>query len=345
MRSKLLALPAAAALSTALAVALAAPAHALPVAPTARALVSTTVDAPASWERESGCDPVEKKGPRKLRKLLLRTYGPVSSNIVRRCSSADSGHEEGRAIDWMVNVRDPRQREIAESFLTWLQAPDEAGNAAVMARRLGLSYVIWNNQMWRPASDTWTTYRDCDRPKMRWKKYDSTCHRNHIHVSFSWAGALGRTSFFTGYVACPAAWSTPWVPAILPPVSGVLPVAATRVLNTRRGAGLTDGPCRVAPDVRLDVPVLGAGAVPATGVSSVVLRVKVIRPDAQAQLRVWTAGTAAPAEPALVVERRAKGIATVTVPVGQDGLASVVLSGGMAHLVADVTGYTVGAAT
>lgn len=327
------------------AVTLAAPAQALPVAPSARSLVSTTVDAPATWERENGCDPVEKKGPRKLRRLLLRTYGPVSSNIVRRCTAADSGHEEGRAIDWMVSVRDERQREIAESFLAWLQAPDEAGNAAVMGRRLGLSYVIWNNAMWRPSSNTWTTYRDCDKPKMRFKKYDSTCHRNHVHVSFSWAGALGRTSFFTGYVACPAAWTNPWVPAILPQVSAVLPVPAVRALATRRGTGLGSGPCRAAPEVRLDVRVTGIGGVPATGVSSVALRVKVVKPDAQTQLRVWTAGTAQPLEPTLVVERGTKGTATVTVPVGQDGLVSLQLTGGMGHLVLDATGYSVGAAT
>ena len=65
------------------------PAEARSATPPARALHGTTVDAPATWERESGCDPVEKKGPKKLRRLLLRTYGPVASNIVRSCSASD----------------------------------------------------------------------------------------------------------------------------------------------------------------------------------------------------------------------------------------------------------------
>ncbi len=327
------------------AVTLAAPAQARPSTPTARALVSTTVDAPATWERESGCDPVEKKGPKKLRRLLLRTYGPVSSNIVRRCSASDSGHEEGRALDWMVSVRNASQRQSAESFLEWLRAPDAAGNTAVMARRLGLSYVIWNNAMWRPSTDTWTPYNKCDRRKMRAKRYDTTCHRDHVHVSFGWAGALGRTSYFTGYVACPEGWTSPWPPAVLPQVSGVVPVAPARALATRGGVGLPAGPCKAAPDTRLDVPVLGIGGVPPSGVSSVVLRVTVVRPDAPAQLKVWTAGTAEPLAPALVVERRAKATATVTVPVGQEGLVSLQLAGGMAHVVVDATGYTVGSAT
>lgn len=318
------------------------PAEALPAAPATRALVSSVLDSPASWERESSCDPTEKKGPRKLRRLLLATYGPIGSNIVRPCTAADSGHEEGRALDWMVDVRDPAQREAAESFLTWLRAPDLAGNAAVVARRLGISYVIWNNGMWRPSSDTWTTYGDCDRRKKRRARYDTTCHRNHVHVSFSWAGALGRTSFFTGYVACPESVETPWVPALLPPVPGVVPVEPVRVLGTRRGVGLAGGPCRVPPRERVDVTVLGVGGVPATGVSSVELQVALSKPDAPAEARVWTAGTATPSDPAVVAEKGTVGAATVTVPVGTEGVVSLELTGGMGHLKVDVTGYTAG---
>ena len=326
-----------------LAATLATPAQAVSV-PATRAFVSPTVDAPATWEPENGCDPVEKKGPRKLRKLLLATYGPVASNIVRSCTGADSGHEEGRALDWMVNVRDPEQAAVADAFLAWLQAPDEAGNTAVMARRLGISYLIWNNAMWRPSTNAWTPYRDCALPKRRWKKDDNTCHRNHVHVSFSWAGALGRTSFYTGYVACPAWTVTPWIPAVLPQVSDVVPVEPVRVLGTRRGVGLATGACKAAPDVRIDVPVLGVGGMPAAGISSVQLRVAVSQPDALAELRVWTPGTAMPSAPAVVVERKTDASATVTVPVGPDGRVSLALTGGMGHLVVDATGYTVGAA-
>ncbi|MGH8894723.1 MAG: hypothetical protein ACRDWY_15685 [Actinomycetes bacterium] len=319
------------------------PAEALVTPPTTtRPFKSAVVDEPASWERESSCDPTEKEGPRKLRRLLDATYGHMYSNIVRSCTASDSGHEEGRALDWMVNVRVPEQKEIAESFLSWLAAPDESGNTAAMARRLGISYVIWNNGMWRPSTATWTTYSKCDRPKWRFKRYDNTCHRNHVHVSFSWAGALGRTSYFTGYVACPEALTAPWVPAVLPQVSDVVPVEPVRVLGTRRGVGLPTGPCRAAPDVRLDVPVLGVGGVPPSGVSSVVLRVAVSKPDASAELRVWTAGTAVPLEPAVLVAAKTEGSATVTVPVGIDGLVSLQLAGGMGHLVVDAIGYTSG---
>lgn len=329
------------------AVGVAGPAQAAPV-PLSSRTFSATIDAPASWERENGCSQTEKKGPRKLRKLLLATYGSISSNILRRCSAADSGHEEGRALDWMVSVRDPAQKEIAESYLGWLAAPDEFGNPAAMGRRLGVSYVIWNNQAWRPATGTWITYRNCDKRKMRFKKYDNTCHRNHIHTSFSWDGALGRTSFYSGYVACPAPVVPPWrvaVPAVLPASPEVVPIDPARVLKSSSGTGLTTGPCRVHPDVRLDVPVLGVGTVPLTGVAAVTVRVVLARPDAAAELRVWTGGTAMPAAPALIAERRQRMVATVTVPVATDGIVSLQVTGGMGHLVADVTGYSVGVTT
>lgn len=320
-------------------------AQALTATPSTRAFVSPAVDAAATWERESGCDQTVKKGPKRLRKLLTATYGAMPSNILRPCSAADSGHEEGRAIDWMVNVRDAAQKETAESFLTWLTAPDQFGNVGAMARRLGVSYVIWNNAMWRPADGLWTDYSDCAKPKRRYKRFDNSCHRNHIHVSFSWDGALGRTSFYTGYVACPAPYDDPWPAVLTPAAPEVVPVEPVRVLGTRAGVGVAGGPCRVHPDVRLDIPVLGVGAVPATGVSAVTLRVTADRLDAPAELRVWTAGGEPSLTPVATADKGVPATVEVTVPVGADGLVSLALAGGMGHLAVDVTGYSVAATT
>lgn len=321
------------------ALSVAAPAQAVTVAPSTRTF-GAVIDAPASWERESGCDQTEKKGPKKLRKLLNATYGARYSNILRACSAADSGHEEGRALDWMINARVPEEKVLADGFLAWLQAPDEFGNPSAMARRLGLSYVIWNNQMWRPSTGLSTPYSNCMKPKWRFKKFDNTCHRNHVHVSFSWDGALGRTSYYTGFVACAAPVVEPWVPAILPAAPEVVPVTATRVLDTKAGTGLANGPCRAHPDVRLDVPVLG-GEVPLTGVASVTLTVTVSKVDAPTQLRVWVAGSVEPMDPQASADKGVAAVVTVTVPVGPDGLVSLELTGGMGHVAVDVTGYSV----
>lgn len=340
---RVLALVAAVVGALAVAVPGAGPAQADVVAPSTRTF-GAAIDGPAGWERESTCSQTEKKGPRQLRRLLVATYGPRSSNILRACSAADSGHEEGRALDWMVSVRDPAQREVAESFLTWMQASDAYGNPAAMGRRLGISYVIWNNQMWQPSSGGWTGYNGCRAKKKKARRFDNACHRTHVHVSFSWDGALGRTSFYTGFVACAAPVLTPWPPLLVPAAPEVTAVTPVRLLGTRGGVGLPAGPCRVHPDVRLDVPVLGVGGVPLTGVSAVVLRVAVRSPDALTELRVWTAGGAVPVTPALTLEQGQKVSVLVTVPVGPDGLVSLQLSGGMGHLVVDATGYSVGAA-
>jgi len=337
----------------------AAPASAAAVSPTAKSF-GATIDGHPPWQRESTCSPTEKKGPRYLRRLLLATYGPVSSNIVRPCSLSDSGHEEGRALDWMTNVRVPEQKAMADAFVAWLQAPDGFGNPEAMARRLGISYVIWNNQTWRaydPARG-WTDYNRCATKKqMRKRALDTTCHRNHVHISFSWDGALKRTSYYTGFVACPAPLppvpvlpvpTDPTLPVPVPvpdpvpvvttPVTGpVLPLAPARLLGTKVGAGTVSGPCRVHPDVRLDLPVLGRGGVPAEGVAAVVLRVRLIYPDAPATLQAWPAGAAQPLEtvPLDVTGR----VAEVTVPVGTAGSVSLQLGGAMAHLRADVVGF------
>jgi len=131
----------------------------------------------------------------------------------------------------------------------------------------------------------------------------------------------------------------------VPAAPEVATLAPARVLGTRRGIGLPAGPCRLPPGVRVDVPVLGLAGVPLTGVSAVVLRVAVRKPDAPAELRVWTAGGAVPLLPSVVAGKGEKVSAVVTVPVGPDGLVSLRLGGGMGHLAVDVTGYSVAAAS
>jgi hypothetical protein len=335
------------------------PAAAATVTPTAVKSFGIGIDAFPRWERESGCSPTEKPGPRYVRRLLVATYGPLSSNIVRPCTAADSGHEEGRALDWMTNVRVPEQKAMADAFVAWLQAPDGFGNPEAMARRLGISYLIWNNQTWRAYDPGrgWTEYNGCLAPKKHKKKFDNFCHRTHVHLSFTWDGALKRTSFYSGLVACPApvaavppvlpvpavttAPTTAPVPPVAPVLGPVQPLTAARLLGTKKGIGTPGGPCRVHPDVRLDLPVLGLGGVPSTGVAAVVLRVRLVHPDAAGTLRVWPAGAPMPVE-SLPLDATGRA-AEVTVPVGTAGSVSLQLSGAMAHLRADVTGWVAAA--
>jgi hypothetical protein len=158
----------------------------------------------AEYVRQAACDPVAKPGTAALGTLLTATYPGTTVGIARSCGggpNAVSEHFEGRALDWMDSVRDPRQAAQAAVVLRWLLAPDARGNGYAYARRLGVMYAIWDNRIWSAGDPRagWQPYEDCAaHPE---PAYDTNCHRNHIHLSLSWNGALGRTSFWTRRVA------------------------------------------------------------------------------------------------------------------------------------------------
>jgi hypothetical protein len=310
--------------------------------PTPRAFGAVADDFP-HWERENTCSPTQKPGAKKLRGLLRRTYGrSISSSTVRPCTSADSGHEEGRAVDWMTNRNVPAQKAMANSFLAWLQATDSYGNTYAMARRLGIQYVIWNNRMWRAYDPGrgWAEYDNCLHKK---KKHDSAyanaCHRTHVHLSLSWDGAYKRTSYFSGYVVCPTFYPQSAAPPAAPRGALVtLPQPPVRILNTQSGNGMPNGPCRVRGGSPVDLSVLGRGGVPSDGVAAVVLRVALVSPTYHTWLRVWPAG--APMPTAWVASANpGTPTADVTVNVGTNGMVSLRHSLGMSHFTAYAVGY------
>ena len=168
------------------------PARAAAVPPTRD--FGAAIDTYSAYEPENTCDPTEKPGPQAVRQLILATYGSMqSTDITRPCAAngtATDGHQAGRALDWMRNAADPVQKDQVDSFVSWLLADDKYGNHQAMARRLGVMYMIWNRQMFR--------MYDVGRG---WQPYTgSVPHTDHIHISFSWAGARAQTSFYTGAV-------------------------------------------------------------------------------------------------------------------------------------------------
>jgi peptidoglycan hydrolase-like protein with peptidoglycan-binding domain len=142
----------------------------------------------AALDQQSRCDPSAKPGVIKFRHLVLSTYpGTGSDGIVRACNiGGTSEHKEGRAWDWKVSAHSPRQRAEAQALLRWLLAPDSEGHQAAMARRLGIMYIVWDRHMWR-AYDAGAGWQPYTRGE---------AHTDHVHFSFSRAGAAGRTSFW-----------------------------------------------------------------------------------------------------------------------------------------------------
>jgi hypothetical protein len=176
------------ALLAGLAPALAAPALAAPATPT----FGAAIDKLASYEGQILCDPTEKPGVVGFRALVRAAYTGVNTGgIVRACDiGGRSEHKEGRAWDWMLRADLPADRAKADDLLGWLLAKDAHGNDAALARRLGVMYIIWDRQVW----NAWA-------PSKGWQPYTGASpHTDHIHFSFSWDGALKRTSWWTGGV-------------------------------------------------------------------------------------------------------------------------------------------------
>ena len=185
-------------------------------APVAR-MPGRAIEIMSPYQAQSTCNPTPKPGTLALSKLVLAAYpGTSSSGIARDCSiGGRSEHKEGRAWDWHVSYANPKQRAQAADFAHWLFATDPYGNRFAQARRLGVMYVIWNHKIWSSyaAGAGWRPYRGPDP------------HTGHMHISLSWAGALKKTSYWTGAVApVLRAPGTPASPAA--PVQPVAPIEA-----------------------------------------------------------------------------------------------------------------------
>lgn len=172
------------------------PGEGLPPAPVPAALPPMPADVPITieYEPQTTCEDSPKPGALRLEQIIKSTYGANQYTwIPRDCDKGGrSEHKEGRAIDWMVDVRDPQQRANAEAFLNWLLGPDASGRPYGNALQLGIMYIGWHDRFWRGyAMDRgWTELKGCfSKPE---EKSDNYCHRNHIHISLTWAGARGE---------------------------------------------------------------------------------------------------------------------------------------------------------
>jgi hypothetical protein len=139
------------------------------------------------YQAQTECVHKEQPGVAAFRDLVLAEHPGRDGGIVRACGiGGRSEHKEGRAWDWMVNVRDADERAAADEVVAWLLVTDEHGNEHANARRLGIMYVIWDRQIWSAtrADEGWRPYRGPDP------------HTDHVHVSFNRPGARGETSFW-----------------------------------------------------------------------------------------------------------------------------------------------------
>lgn len=163
----------------------------------------TGIEDLAPYVGQVSCDPTAKPGTLALGRLLTATYSGTGYLVEHECGSESiaSEHVDGRALDWTVSARNATQKAQADAFVTWLLATDKAGRPFAAARRLGVMYIIWNNQIWSSHDPLpgWQRYSTC--PSHPEQAADAVCHRSRLHLSLSWAGAQKRTSYWTGKVA------------------------------------------------------------------------------------------------------------------------------------------------
>src|SRR5664279_4789364 len=142
------------------------------------------------------------------------------------------------------------------------------------------------------------------------------------------------------------------------PAAGAVPIRPAAVVAAAvavPGALVSVTPARVA-DSRVNQQIIGAvpasgtatvqvtghGGLPAVGVAAVVLNVTVVAPQAPGYVTVWPTGIARTNTSNLNFGAGQNIPNTMIVPVGVDGKISLFNgSFGSAHLLVDVTGYTV----
>jgi len=322
--------------------------QAAPPSPVTR-VFTQAIEPQSDYFSQKICDPIPRPGVTVVKDLLNKTYGPRVIYIPRYGCAGLSEHHEGRALDWMISARKADQKATADSFVAWLQKTDQFGNKIAMARRIGVMYIIWNNKIWRAYDPGrgWTEYKSCSSKPSTGN--DTECHRDHVHISFTWDGAMAATSFYTGQVldsgAPCGAIESPGVSSPAQTGQQFVPLTPVRVLDSLRGLGVASAKkCRLeftsntSAGQQMEVQVAGRGGVPATGASAVALSVRT-KTNAPSSVYLWPSGGTRSASVAMKVAAGGSTRSTLVVPLGQDGKVSLATSLGAQWVSADVVGY------
>lgn len=142
-----------------------------------------TLDATAGWQPTYSCDPNNRPGMVAFSQLVSKHYNRPGYYTSRRCLSGDnSQHYDGRAMDWSMNAYNADDLTIGNAAATWLTK-----NNGEIARRFGIMSIIWNKKSWYVSTPS------------QWVDYNGPSpHTDHLHISFTWDGAMKRTSWWTG---------------------------------------------------------------------------------------------------------------------------------------------------
>ena len=153
----------------------------------------------APYQPQTRCAPKAKPGTKLLLRYAVRQFGGASGGISRACAgSGTSEPKEGRALDWTLDATKKADRKRAQAFLDFVFSADASGDEDARARRMGIMYVIWDDQIY----SAWRRFEPADYLSSACKRVEKCSktlrHRDHLHVSLTRQAAKGRTSWYDG---------------------------------------------------------------------------------------------------------------------------------------------------
>ena len=164
-------------------------------------LASLPIEA-SVYDRATRCSKASKPGMTRLVNWLQANAKGVSWGTYR-CEKWGKGsaslHAEGRALDWHLDVSRAADKREATRLIRLLLAPDKAGNAQALARRMGVEEIIWDCGYWMAGMREFKRYSPCVGKNGEWRKKvnKTVAHRDHVHFGMTKAGAAAKTSFWT----------------------------------------------------------------------------------------------------------------------------------------------------
>ncbi|HVQ96389.1 MAG TPA: N-acetylmuramoyl-L-alanine amidase, partial [Mycobacteriales bacterium] len=267
-----------------------------------------------------------------------------------------SGHRDVGATDCPGNrgyatlavIRAKVTTIMGTGLLNPTVTPTVVGYPANASPRL--TATLWRLSFW-----TVTVTGDCpavvlrrytgnsNRIDLRWSPTDQAgrpLRPGSFRITVTASAARRQAVPFGAALTLQSSGSAPAAPTGTQPAAGpagYVPIAPVRVLDTRTGLGGGPG-LPLTPGGRVDVPVLGVGGIPASGVAAVALSGGGICSTAGNWLLAWPAGTPPP-----VGAARPAGTFPVPGPtvvgVGADGRISVAVLRPMADVVLEAVGY------
>jgi hypothetical protein len=155
--------------------------------------------------------------------------------------------------------------------------------------------------------------------------------------------ALLVTALLTVSFVIPVAAVVPRVAAtghVTADVAGTyVPLSPSRIADTRPGSGDPNAGQTLGAGSSINVQVTGAGGVPTSGVTAVVMNVTVVGPTASSYVTVFPEGTTQPVVSNLNFTAGETLANLATVPVGSQGGVTVYNYVGSVNVVVDVEGY------